>query len=74
MYSAMAKPRSMADSGYTSAEFQEVRRALLACNDADRAYFKNGSKNGSLRMAIFGTTLRRCHRAAAEESEEAHSF
>jgi hypothetical protein len=23
---------------YTSAEFQALRRALLACNDADRAY------------------------------------
>jgi hypothetical protein len=25
---------------YTSLEFQAVRRALLACNDADRAYLR----------------------------------
>jgi hypothetical protein len=28
----------MADDGYTSNEFQAVRKALLACKDADRAY------------------------------------
>jgi len=26
--------------GYTSPEFQEARRALLACSDADRAYLR----------------------------------
>jgi hypothetical protein len=26
--------------GYTSMEFQRVREALLACNDADRAYLR----------------------------------
>ena len=25
---------------YTSAEFQQTRKALLACNDADRAYLR----------------------------------
>ena len=29
----------MAD-GYTSNEFQAVRKALLACKDADRAYLR----------------------------------
>lgn len=27
-------------SGYTSQEFQAVCKALLACNDADRAYLR----------------------------------
>jgi len=27
-------------SAYTSAEFQAVRKALLACSDADRAYLR----------------------------------
>ena len=26
--------------GYTSTEFQAVRKALLACKDADRAYLR----------------------------------
>jgi len=26
--------------GYTSAEFQNVRKALLACSNADRAYLR----------------------------------
>ena len=30
----------MGAEGYTSMEFQRVREALLACNDADRAYLR----------------------------------
>jgi len=32
--------RAKGPDGYTSMEFQRVREALLACNDADRAYLR----------------------------------
>ena len=55
-------------AGYTSEELQEVRRALLKCSDADRAYCAAGSCGTPTSTAPSFATLRRFRRKASDDA------